>query len=117
MRDTLKPGIEHELKFRVPETKTVPHLYPEAPEFQAMPRVFATGYLVGFLEWACIQAVNPHLEWPREQTVGTHVDVSHAAATPPGLEIVARGTHERFVIDAARFTDKAHRKSLADRAK
>jgi len=137
MKESLKPGITHELRFRVPQTKTVPHLYPEAPEFQAMPLVFATGFMVGFLEWACIQAVNPHLDWPREQTVGTHVNVSHLAATPPGLEVrarvrlveidgrrlvfeveasdgvdvISRGVHERFVIDAAKFAHKAKQKA------
>ncbi len=84
MKDTLKPGIESELSFRIPESKTVPALYPESAEFQAMPGVFATGFLVGFIEWACIQAVNPHLDWPEEQTVGTRIDVTHVAATPPG---------------------------------
>lgn len=129
MKDTLKPGITYEHKFVVPPTKTVPSLYPEAEEFVAMPEVFATGFLVGFLEWACIKAVNPYLDWPNEQTVGTHIDVSHEAATPPGLEVAARvelievdgrrlvfaveahdgvdliskGHHERFVIDKGRF--------------
>jgi len=129
MKDTLRPGIRYEHKFKVPPSKTVPALYPEAEEFLAMPEVFATGYLVGLLEWACIRAVNPHLDWPAEQTVGTHIDVSHEAATPPGLEVtvtvelvavdgrklsfavlahdgvdmIARGRHERFVIDRARF--------------
>ena len=93
MKNSLKPGITHELRFRVPDTKTVPHLYPEAPEFQAMPRVLATGFMVGFIEWACIRAVNPHIDWPREQTVGTHVNLSHLAATPPGMEIIARAPH------------------------
>jgi fluoroacetyl-CoA thioesterase len=105
-------------------------------EVPGMPEVLATGFLVGLLEWACIQAVNPHIDWPREQTVGTHVDVSHEAATPPGLEvlarvkltnvdgrrlefevevsdgveIVSRGSHERFVVDAERFAQKAARK-------
>src|SRR5690606_17808825 len=132
MKETLRPGLRHELRFRVPETKTVRHLYPEAPEFQLMPEVFATGFLVGFVEWACIQAVNPHLDWPREQTVGTHINMSHLAATPPGLEVTARvqlvavdgrrlvfeveasdgvdligrGTHERFVIVAEKFGEK-----------
>ncbi len=87
MKDSLRPGLEHVLTFTVPATKTVPALYPEAPEFQAMPEVFATGFLVGLLEWACIQLVNPHLDWPTEQTLGTHVDVSHDAATPPGLTV------------------------------
>jgi len=94
-----------------------------------MPEVFATGFLVGFLEWACIKAINPHLDWPKEQTVGTHINVSHDAATPPGLEVTAtvelikvearkllfsveahdgidlisKGLHERFVINKEKF--------------
>src|SRR5512137_1757456 len=80
MKDTLKPGIESEFTFPIPGSK----------EFQEMPEVFATGFMVGFLEWACIKAINPHLEWPREQTVGTHIDVSHIAATPAGFEVTAR---------------------------
>lgn len=94
-----------------------------------MPEVFATGFLVGFLEWTCIKAINPHLDWPREQTVGTHIDISHEAATPPGLEVTAtvelvaidgkklifsveahdgidlisKGRHERFVINKEKF--------------
>ena len=83
------PGITHELRFVVPVTKTVPHLYPESPEFAAMPEVFATGFMVGFVEWACIQAIAPHLD-EGELSLGTHVDLSHVAATPPGMEVVAR---------------------------
>ena len=129
MRETLRAGLRHTFRYRVPESKLVPALYPEAREFQAMPRVFATGFLIGLVEWTCIQAVNPHLDWPREQTVGTRVDVSHTAPTPPGKEVVVEveltavegrrlvfrvsakddaaticeGTHERFVIDAEKF--------------
>ena len=132
MKDTLQPGIRYEHKFIVPISKTVPALYPESAEFVAMPEVFATGFLVGFLEWACIKAINPHIDWPNEQTVGTHIDVSHEAATPPGLEVTAtveliavegrklifaveahdgvdlisKGRHERFVINRERFTAK-----------
>jgi fluoroacetyl-CoA thioesterase len=132
MKDTLRPGLTHEFRFRVPENKTVPHLYPEAQEFQVMPRVLATGFMVGLLEWACIQAINPHLDWPNEQSVGTLVNFSHTAATPPGMNVTVRvklesvegrkltfsvtaddgidkiseGTHERFVIDAAKFNSK-----------
>src|SRR5260370_39818146 len=89
MKETLKPGIRFEHRLIMPPSKTVPALYPEAEEFLVMPEVFATGFLVGFLEWACIKAVNPHLDWPEEQSVGTHIDVSHEAATPPGLEVTA----------------------------
>jgi fluoroacetyl-CoA thioesterase len=130
MRDTLRPGLRHRFTYRVPESKLVPALYPEASEFQAMPRVFATGFLVGLVEWTCIQLVNPHLDWPREQTVGTRVELSHAAPTPPGKDVVVEveltavdgrklgfrvsakddaaviceGAHERFVVDAEKFS-------------
>ena len=58
MNATLRPGIRYEHKFIVPASKTVAALYPEADEFAVMPEVFATGFLVGFLEWACIKAIN-----------------------------------------------------------
>jgi fluoroacetyl-CoA thioesterase len=50
MKESLKPGIRYVHKFKVPVSKTVPALYPESEEFVAMPEVFATGFLVGFLE-------------------------------------------------------------------
>jgi fluoroacetyl-CoA thioesterase len=90
MKDTLKPGIEFVHRFRVSANKTVSSLYPEAEEFQVMPEVFATGFLVGLIEWTCIRAVNPHLDWPREQTVGVGIDLNHLAATPPGFEVAAK---------------------------
>lgn len=54
-----------------------------------MPEVFATGFLVDFLEWACIKAITPYLDSPEEQTLGSHINVSHQAATPIGLEVTA----------------------------
>ena len=54
MKDSLRPGIEHELRLVVSVTKTVPHLYPESEPFRAMPEVLATGFMVGLVEWACI---------------------------------------------------------------
>ena len=74
MKDTLKPGLKYTHTFKVPASKTVPALYPESEEFLVMPEVFATGFLVGLLEWACIKALRPHLDWPNEQTVGTHIE-------------------------------------------
>ena len=44
MKATLKPGLTHRFSYQVPQNKTVPHLYPEVPDFQAMPAVFATGF-------------------------------------------------------------------------
>jgi len=137
VKESLKPGLVHELRFVVPPSKTVPALYPESADFQLMPAVFATGFLVGFLEWACLLAVKPHLDWPAEQTVGTHVDVSHEAATPAGMvvtarvklvgvegrklrfeveaddgvDLIARGTHERAVILREKFDAKVAEKA------
>ncbi len=137
MKDTLNPGLTHQFRFKVPPTKTVPHLYPESEMFQEMPQVLATGFMVGLMEWACIEALRPHLDWPREQSLGILVNFSHIAATPPGFTItvdvrldkvegrkltfslsahdgvekIAEGTHERFVIDAARFNTKMAEKS------
>ncbi len=56
MDETLQPGLEYEFSYTVPENKTVPHLYPEAELFGEMPNVFATGFLVGLIEWACAEA-------------------------------------------------------------
>lgn len=135
--ESLQPGLRHEFTYRVPPDKTVPHLYPEADDFVVMPDVFATGFLVGLIEWTCIQLVNQHLDWPAEMTLGIHVDVSHEAATPPGLEVttgveltkvdgrllefrveshdgvdtIARGTHRRAIVDAAKFRSRAAAKA------
>lgn len=136
MKEYLKPGIKFEFKFEVPPNKTVPDLLPESPEFQQMPRVLASGFMVGLIEWTCIQALNPYLDWPREQSVGIGFNLDHAAPTPPGLTVSIRielikvegrkltlaveaddgidkitaGTHERFVIDAERFNAKVKAK-------
>jgi len=139
MKDTLKEGLTFQFTFKVPENKTVPYLLPESAEFQAMPRVLATGYMVGLIEWACIQTVNPHLDWPAEQTVGIGVNLTHTAATPPGLVVtievrlakiegrkltfaisandgvdtISAGVHERFVIVADKFNERAAKKAQA----
>jgi fluoroacetyl-CoA thioesterase len=132
MSPQLQPGITHRFTYTVPDSKTVPRRYPEFAEFQDMPEVFATGFLVGLMEGACQLAIKPCLDWPAEQSVGTHVNFSHLAATPPGLtitvdceviavegrkvtfrarahdghDLISEGTHERMVIDAARFNQK-----------
>ena len=128
MKPTLKAGLTHRFTYRVPDNKTVPHLYPEVADFQTMPRVFATGYMVGLMEWACMQLMAPHLD-AGEGSLGVHIDVSHTAATPPGFTIavdvectevagkkvsfnvkahdgvdqIGAGRHERFVVAWDRF--------------
>ena len=141
MKDTLQPGLTHQFSFEVTANKTVPHLYPESQMFRQMPDVLATGFMVGLMEWACIEAMRPHLDWPAEQSLGVLVNFSHLAATPPGLTVtvdvrldriegrrltfsliahdgvdkIAEGTHQRVVIDRERFdarvADKLQRAS------
>ena len=136
MKKSLTPGIEFKYKFKIQKEKTVPALYPESEEFVAMPEVFATGFMVGLIEWACIKAINPYLKWPEEQSVGIHIDVNHVSATPPGfevtvqtklvevdgkrlvfkieayddLDIISKGRHERFIINKAKFDSKIQEK-------
>ena len=136
MKETLRAGLEGTYRYRVTEARTVPRIYEDAPDFQMMPAVLATGYMVALAEWACIELIKPHLDWPREQTLGTHVDLSHVAATPPGftmeirsrleavegrkltfkvsahdgIDKITEGVHERHVIDAVRFERKVAEK-------
>jgi fluoroacetyl-CoA thioesterase len=94
-------------------------------------RVLGTPYLIGFLEMTARNAIKPYLEEGYD-TVGTHVDVRHLAATPMGMQVrfhaevigvddrrvrckveafdekekIAEGTHERFIINVARFATR-----------
>ena len=52
MKPSLQPGLAGAFRYTVPPTRTVPHIYPDAPDFQLMPAVFATGYFVALCEWA-----------------------------------------------------------------
>lgn len=89
-------------------------------------RVLSTPDMIRLIEQTAIEAVASHLA-PTQTTVGTRVDIAHLAATPVGMTVsitvelteidrrrlgfrvevrdeldeVARGTHERFIIDGA----------------
>jgi fluoroacetyl-CoA thioesterase len=131
MKSTLKPGLTHRFSYKVPENKTVPHTFPESPEIAAMPKVFATGFMIVLMEWACTQLLAPYLD-PGEGSLGVHVDVSHLAATPPGmtvtvdvecaavagprvafkvkahdgLDLIGEGRHERFIVRWDKFNER-----------
>ncbi len=136
MKASLKPGIKYEYKFMVTDAQTVPAMYPESKEAAMRPEVFATGFLVGFLELACVKAIASHLDWPEEQAVGTFISVTHEAATPPGMEVtakveltevrgkklifsveayddvelVSKGSHERIIINKRQFEERTRSK-------
>lgn len=126
MDATALAGLTHRATIEVTPELTVPRL----PAFGLadMPPVFATAYMVAFIETTCIAALKPHLA-AGQHSVGTHIDVSHLAATPVGMRVTAEvelvfvegrklrfkvrcrddqdligeGFHERFVIDVAKF--------------
>jgi len=98
--------------------------------------VFATPMMVALIEQTCYESVLPHLD-EGQGTVGTLVNVSHVSATPIGMRVwceselvevdrrrlvfkvkaydecglIGEGTHERFIIDTAKFMDKLKAKS------
>jgi fluoroacetyl-CoA thioesterase len=136
MTENLQPGMTFEFSYGITPERTVPHLYPDIEEAALMPEVFATGYMVGLMEFACIKFINPHIDWPRQQTVGIHINVSHTAATPPGMtvtvkgrlekidgrklsfsleayddrDLISSGSHDRFIIDAEKFKASVEKK-------
>ncbi len=100
--------------------------------------VFATPEMIRLMERASVNALAAHLA-PGQQSVGTAVNVRHLAATPlgatvtaraelvaiegrrltfrvsahDGAELIGEGTHERALIDLARFQAKAEAKRTA----
>lgn len=100
--------------------------------------VFATPAMINLIEYTCAQSVQDVLE-AGQTTVGTHLDVSHDAPTPIGMEVrctselvkvdgralsfkvevtdgtgvVGKGTHDRFIVDKAKFESKANAKANA----
>jgi predicted thioesterase len=97
--------------------------------------VFATPYMIALMENAAANTVAPHLE-AGQGTVGTHLNVSHEAATPIGMKVwaeallkevdgkrlvfevtaydeagvIGRGSHERFIINTEKFLAKCEAK-------
>ena len=97
--------------------------------------VLATPMMIALIERTCNDSVLPHLE-AGQGTVGTLVNVTHSSATPIGMRVwceselvevdrrrlvfsvhaydecgpIGEGTHERFVIDTARFMQKIEAK-------
>lgn len=136
MKPSLQPGASATWSIVVPPDRTVPHLFDDAPDLQAMPAVFATAFMIGLMEWACMKVIEPHLD-PGEGSVGIHVDVSHSAVTLPGqtvtveaecikaegrritfrvvahdgLDKIGEGTHQRMVVPWNRFEAQVNAKA------
>lgn len=98
-------------------------------------RVLSTPHMIGFMERTCRDTVFPLLD-PGHDTVGTHVNVAHLAAAPIGMTVtfqaevlsatdrriqfrveawdekekIGEGTHERAIINIAKFASKLAQK-------
>ncbi len=98
-------------------------------------QVFGTPYLIALMEEAACQAIHPFLE-EGQSSVGTHLDVSHDAATPVGMAVraeaevtavdgrritfrvtafdecgpIGKGTHERCIIRQESFLQRTYAK-------
>ena len=98
-------------------------------------KVFATPMMISLIEMPAVHSIEPYLE-EGQSSVGTHINVSHCAATPMGMNVwaetevieidrrkvtfsvkayderglIGEGTHERFIIDVEKFQTKAESK-------
>lgn len=121
----METGIKGIQEIIVTEELTAAHIG------SGLVKVFATPMMIALMEKTCASSVEPFLE-AGQGTVGTHVNVSHSAATPVGMKvhceselvevdrrrltfrvtasdergIIGEGTHERFIINSAKFQAK-----------
>jgi predicted thioesterase len=129
MKKTLVPGVSAEARHRVVTENLVNFRKPDAPA------VLSTPWLLYVMETAAYETIKPHLD-PGEASVGTGFQFDHLAPTPAGevviatakvtavegkrvtleleardsLEVIARGTHVRAVIDKGRFAARLKKK-------
>ena len=101
--------------------------------------VLATPVMINVIEAAALAAIDPHLP-EGHQSLGTHLDVSHIAATPVGMRVrataelvkvdgrhlvlkvraedeveeIGSGTHERIIVNVAKFDARVARKVKGD---
>ena len=97
--------------------------------------VLATPVMINLIEAAALAAVE-HLLPAGYQSLGTHLDVHHVAATPVGMrvrasavvekfsdrtvsfrveahdekDLIGHGTHERVIVNVAKFDQRVQRK-------
>ena len=106
MKSTLMPGLTQRLTYTVTEDKTVPFTFPGSAVISSS-KVFATGFMIILMEWACADLLAAHLD-AGEGSVGVHVDVSHLAATPPGMTVTVDAECIEVVGQRVAFKVKAH---------
>ena|SRR5687768_5696334 len=125
----IRPGLSGSAELVVGDEHTAPSIG------SGKVRVLATPVMINLIEAAALAAVE-HLLHPGYQSLGTHLDVHHIAATPVGMKVVAtarvtrvegrtvafavearderdligHGTHERVVVNVAKFDQRVQQK-------
>ncbi len=125
----IRPGLTGRAELVVGTNDTAPRIG------SGRVAVLATPVMIGVIEAAALDAVE-HLLAEGKQSLGTHLDVSHLAATPVGMrltasaeltavegrqltfrvraeddsDLVSEGTHTRVVVDVARFDARLRQK-------
>jgi fluoroacetyl-CoA thioesterase len=116
----LQPGLKGYTRIHVGVEQTAPSIG------SGKVPVLATPVMINVIEAAALAAVE-HLLPPGHQSLGIHLDVRHFAATPELTAVEGRtlsfrvearddkepiggGTHERVVVNVARFDERIHRK-------
>jgi predicted thioesterase len=125
----LQPGLKGYTRIHVGVEQTAPSIG------SGKVPVLATPVMINLIEAAALAAVE-HLLPPGHQSLGIHLDVRHFAATPIGMHVEATaeltgiegrtlsfkvearddkepiggGTHQRVVVNVARFDERIHRK-------
>ncbi|MBZ5567770.1 MAG: thioesterase family protein [Acidobacteriia bacterium] len=82
-------GARAELEMTVELKDTLTGVHPELPPVLSTPR------MIRLMEEACFHALQPYAEGD-EITVGTHINVSHKAATGIGIKVKAEAVMESF---------------------
>jgi predicted thioesterase len=127
---TLRPGLRGAVEIVVGNEHTAPHVG------SGRVPVLATPVVINLLEAAALAAVE-HLLPAGHQSLGTELNVRHFAATPVGMRVQAEaevvavdgrtlkfrvsarderepisdGTHERVIVNVARFDQRMERKA------
>jgi predicted thioesterase len=132
--DALKVGMKGQAELLVTDMLTAPRVG------SGRVPVFATPMLINLFEAAALDAVERHLP-PGYQSLGTHLDMQHIAATPVGMRVYAEaelvaidgrnlkfrvsarderepigdGAHDRVVVNVERFDRRIQEKAAAVR--
>jgi len=104
--NTLQPGLKGSIELIVGEEHTAPHVG------SGRVHVLATPVMVNLMEAAALQAVEGLLP-AGHQTVGTHLDITHTAATPVGMRVKAHA--ELIKVDKRTLTFSVHAEDEKER--